>query len=79
MNLDPIYGKQENRNWAWKYESNSIATRHLLAHRGMNVQDVCPLCVTQGEIIFHLLRDCPFAQKFWDEIEKTFLYGWELQ
>lgn len=31
---------------------------------------MCPICDTQGETIVHLLRDCPFAQKLWDDIGK---------
>ena len=68
-------------SWIWKIDSlprichflwlchhNSVPVREVIASRGIECEDVCPLCNSDAETIIHMLRDCPFAATFWRKI-----------
>ncbi|KAL0006134.1 hypothetical protein SO802_013695 [Lithocarpus litseifolius] len=44
---------------------NSAPVREVLASRGINCNTLCLVCKNQSESINHLLRECPFAIRFW--------------
>lgn len=67
-----------NGEWIWKVRTipkiqcfiwqcihQSIPVRSVLASRGMNIPEMCPLCSDGPETIAHALRDCREAQHFW--------------
>nr|POF05174.1 putative ribonuclease h protein [Quercus suber] len=74
-----------SRDWLWKIDTipkiqyfiwlcyhNSVLVRKTLADRGLTCHTTCPLCQNHEESISHLLRDCSFALKFWEDLE----HGW---
>lgn len=52
----------------WLCHHNSIFVREVLVSRGINCTNLCLLCKSHGESIIHVLRDCGFAQQFWNRI-----------
>ena len=51
-------------NFLWLFHHNSVPIRDVLASRGNNCGNTCPLCNYQCETIVHLLRDCAYARDF---------------
>ena len=69
-------------NWVWKLKTlpkiqlfvwkcllQSIPTKSILAQRGFNGATSCDWCHEDQETIVHVLRDCPFASRFWAEAD----------
>ena len=56
------------QHFIWLYLHSSVPVRKMLANRGITSQKACPICQNQEESIIHLLRDCPFATKFWKDL-----------
>ena len=67
-----------NGEWLWKVDTipkikfflwqcfhHIIPICATLATRGMDVPQICPLCIEGPETILHSLRDCREAQVFW--------------
>lgn len=75
-NLQSFSGK-----WLWKLDTlpkikhflwlsfhHNVPVRQVLNARGILCNTCCPLCQNQEETIIYLLRDCPFALRFWNKI-----------
>ncbi|WOG82094.1 hypothetical protein DCAR_0101255 [Daucus carota subsp. sativus] len=52
-------------NMVWRALSNSLPTREVLAAKRVPVTLICPFCTGNGESIFHVLVQCPFADQCW--------------
>ena len=56
------------QHFIWLCLHSSVPVRKTLADRGITSQKACPICQNHEESIIHLLRDCPFATKFWKDL-----------
>ena len=56
------------KHYIWLFYHNSVPIWQVIAARGISCNTSCPLCQSQEESILHLLRDCPFALKFWKQL-----------
>ena len=50
----------------WQCYHNNIFVRATLAYQGMDVSPSFPIYNGASETIIHVLRDCHFAQCFWN-------------
>lgn len=49
----------------WRVLKSSLPTLDALNRRGLNTNDMCPVCKQHSESILHFLRDCSFARLYW--------------
>ena len=57
----------------WKCHFHSIPTKDVLERRGFMGDLQCQVFNTKLESIIHVLRDCPFAKCFWENIQAASL------
>ncbi|KAJ1377582.1 Ribonuclease H domain [Sesbania bispinosa] len=61
-----VKGVWSNEEWVWLLCHNSLPTRGIIAHRGIQISGICPRCGESEESILHCLRDCFKAKEIWD-------------
>ncbi|KAK8535167.1 hypothetical protein V6N12_056696 [Hibiscus sabdariffa] len=47
----------------WRIANSFVSTYSTLQNRRLNVNNVCPFCLSSGESIAHLMRDCSFVRQ----------------
>ncbi|KAL4341900.1 hypothetical protein GQ457_08G021920 [Hibiscus cannabinus] len=47
----------------WRIANNFVPTFSTLQNRRLNVINVCPICLSSGKSIAHLMRDCCFVRQ----------------
>lgn len=50
---------------AWKICRNALSTQLNLAHRGMAMSSLCPICGQEDKDTFHVFLRCPHARNIW--------------
>lgn len=53
------------KNFAWRVVVNSLPTWQNKHNRGLEENDVCPICDIETESYFHALCRCPLAVGLW--------------
>ena len=56
------------QTFVWMCLHNSIGIKECLAKRGVLVDPICPLCLSEPESIIHALRDCSKVREFWTQL-----------
>ncbi|CAN0915917.1 Putative ribonuclease H protein At1g65750, partial [Linum grandiflorum] len=51
----------------WRLAHGVVPTRSQLAHRGVEILDICGSCSQPGESLEHLLFECPVALDCWKQ------------
>ncbi|XVF29958.1 hypothetical protein REPUB_Repub16aG0015900 [Reevesia pubescens] len=52
----------------WRVVWNIIPTARNLANRGIDINDVCCVCGTNGETWLHIFFFCDFSKRIWDDL-----------
>ncbi|XP_058776202.1 uncharacterized protein LOC131650515 [Vicia villosa] len=50
------------RNFLWRLAKNILPTRVSLSKKGINLDDICPLCLSLPESAQHLFLNCEFSR-----------------
>ncbi|KAK4423264.1 hypothetical protein Salat_1909200 [Sesamum alatum] len=53
------------KTFGWKLSKNALALMGNLNTKNPEVADICPVCKTQGEDVFHAFIRCPVARQTW--------------
>lgn len=82
--LAPPKAPHMNTSWIWKLKiprkicyflwlchHKKLPTRSYLMHIGLNIDDVCPACRKNKEIIHHIFLNCHIAKKIWGDLGIT--------
>lgn len=51
--------------FTWQMCHDSLLTRSLLANRGININNMCPLCGLMEEYFFHCFSSCDWDKDVW--------------
>lgn len=53
------------RNHAWKVATNALPTWQKKFSRGLENDDICPVCGDEPEVNFHPFLRCPLSRELW--------------
>lgn len=53
------------QHFAWCAMNKGIAVRTQLRKRGMEIEEVCPMCGEENETILHSLAQCREVRRMW--------------
>lgn len=53
------------KNFGWKAIHNGLPVRANLKHKGVTVEEYCPVCGEEEESVLHLLTRCADAELIW--------------
>lgn len=56
----------------WQACSSCLPTKDLLISRRVNCDNLCPMCSSKQESIWHLFVDCSYAKDLWSLLGYTF-------
>lgn len=56
------------QHFLWLCCHRKVLIADELMHRGMNIPSRCAICNMLVETIEHILRECPIAQEFWQQL-----------
>ena len=56
------------KTFLWRCLHNSIGVMSCLARRGVEVDELCPICHKEPETIIHAIRDCDWVKGVWRQL-----------
>ena len=56
------------RTFLWRCFHNSIGVMSCLVRRGVDVDELCPICQRDPESIIHAIRDCNWVKEVWVQL-----------
>ena len=56
------------RTFLWRCQHNSIGVKCCLARRGVDIDELCPICQREPESIIHAIRDCAWVKGVWMQL-----------
>ena len=56
------------KTFLWRCHHNSIGVKSCLARRGVDIDDLCPICQREPESIIHAIRDCAWVKGVWMQL-----------
>ena len=63
------------KNFIWRAATNCLPTKEILRRRHVDIDCICPVCLTAPESIFHILTSYPLARKCWALSEMGRFFG----
>ena len=64
------------KTFLWKVLSDALPVAELILNRGMQINGRCQTCGLEGELIHHVLFQCPPARQAWVNVEKLEEHEW---